>query len=852
MSLQDWIADRILVFDGAMGTMLQEKGMRLGELPELLNLRNPALVTKIHRSYVAAGADVITANTFQAHRWKLGPAQEVAEVVAAGIRCAREAGAKRVALDVGPLGQLMAPMGTVELEEAYQVFREQMVAGERAGADLILLETFSDPYEAKAAILAAKENTKLPVICSMSFQEDGRSFVGCDPLTATVYLQGLGVDALGVNCSLGPEALKPVVRTMLRNAKVPVILQGNAGLPEIREGQTVYDMSPERYGTSVLALVQEGVRIIGGCCGTTPAFISWLKEHTQGLSPVVPDVRRVSACCSGSRTVVLDGVITEIGERLNPTGKKRMQQALRTGDDELLIDEALAQVRAGAQVLDVNVGLPELDEPKLLTRVVRRIQSMTDVPLQIDSADPAAIEAAVRQYNGKPLINSVNGKEEVMEAVFPIAKKYGAIVVGLTLDEQGIPETAEGRLAIARRIRDRAGDHGIPPEDLIIDCLVLTASAQQAQVMETLRGIRLVKRELELKTVLGVSNISFGLPDRPVINAGFLGAALGAGLDAAILNPLSPRYRELLSVFRVLNNEDKHAAAYIESRRKASEGQEKSRTASARNVKSSSGILGPLDGQSGMSAKEHEAGNSGRLGNPEHGEGGSLKSGPEEAQGTERGETDSGGWEIPLREIILQGRRDQAGDCVQNLLKTRSPLEIIDHGFIPALNLVGQRFESGESFLPQLMLSAQAVQTGFQWINRQMEQTGETGASKGKILLATVQGDIHDIGKNIVGMLLKSYGFQVVDLGKDVPIQQVVETIRTQEISLAGLSALMTTTVKNMKDTIAAVRQAGLNCSFMVGGAVLNEEYKRFVGAEFYAKDAMESVAIANRFFGIL
>lgn len=780
MDVLAFLKDNILVFDGAMGTMLQKSGLAPGELPEMLNLTSPETVTSIHRAYVEAGSDVVTANTFQAHELKLS---DVEAVVSAGIRCARASGARYVALDVGPLGQLMEPMGTLSFERAYEIFRRQMIAGEAAGADLILIETLSDLYEAKAAILAARENTALPVFCTMTFQADGRTFVGCDPLTAAVTLEGLGVDALGVNCSLGPALLKRAVDIMLVRVRVPVMVQANAGLPVMADGETRYDIPPGQYAADVCAMVRQGVRIIGGCCGTTPEYIRAMLAQLTGKTPVRTAPVRITACTSGTRTVVLDGATTEIGERLNPTGKKKMQAALREGNVDYLVGEALAQAEAGAAVLDVNVGLPELDEPRVLANVIAAVQGVTPAPLAIDSADPAAIEAGVRAYNGKPIINSVNGKAEVMAKIFPIAKKYGALVIGLTLDERGIPETAAGRLEIARRILDTARSHGIADEDLVIDCLVLTASAQQEQVRETLEAVRLVKSELNLKTSLGISNVSFGLPGRELLNATFLAAALGAGLDAAILNPLSPRYREVLDAYRVLSGEDRRAAHYIEAR--------------AQEVKAA-----PV---------------------------------PREAS-------------LSLRESIEQGRKEQALAATARLLETENPLTIIDREFIPALNAVGKRFEKGELFLPQLLQSAQAVQGGFALIKGRMRAAGQA-RSKGKVLLATVQGDIHDIGKNIVRMLLENYGYEVVDLGKDVPIESVVEAIREQGIRLAGLSALMTTTVGSMKDTIAAVRRAGLSCAFFVGGAVLNEEYARFVGADFYARDAMESVNYVGRFF---
>ena len=784
MDVREWIKNNILLFDGAMGTMLHQRGMKPGTIPETLNITSPETITGIHKDYVQAGSDVITTNTFQAHELKIQGEWTVEDIVSAGVRCAKAAGARYTALDIGPLGQLLEPLGTISFERAYEIFRRQMIVGEKSGADLILIETISDLYEAKAAILAAKENTNLPVFCTMSFQEDGRTFIGCDPLTAVMTLQGLGVDALGVNCSVGPELLEPVVNVMLKYSRLPVMLQPNAGLPILRSGEPVYESLPVQYATQVLKMMRNGARIAGGCCGTTPEYIHILKEQLAEIKPAVITPLHVSACTSGNRTVILDGVTTEIGERLNPTGKKKLQEALRKGDIGFLANEAISQEQAGAQVLDVNVSLPELDEPKIMAKIVRELQEVTGAPLQIDSADPAAIEAGLRVYNGKPIINSVNGKRDVMEKIFPLAKKYGALVVGLTLDENGIPPTAQGRLEIARKIRDTASRHGIPDEDLLIDCLVLTASAEQAKVKETLLAIKLVKSELGLKTVLGVSNVSFGLPERELINAAFLAAALGAGLDAAIINPLSARYREILDAYRVLNNEDKNAAGFI--------------------VKHTGEERSPY---------VH------------------IKSLP------------------TLSEIIEHGRKDEAAEAVKKRLDSTAPLTIIDSEFIPALNRIGNRFEKGEIFLPQLMQSAQAVQRGFAVIKDYMKASGERCESKGRILLATVYGDIHDIGKNIVSMILESYGYEIIDLGKDVPIQKIVDAIREHDIRLAGLSALMTTTMKNMKETIKAAHDEKLNCCFFVGGAVLSKEYAEFTGAEYYAKDAMEGVAIANRFF---
>ena len=785
LNIAEWIRRRPLFFDGAMGTMLQNAGLTLGGLPEEMNLTHPEVVTGIHRAFLEAGSDVITANTFQANEYKLAHSRySVEEIITAGVRCAKEAGAPFVALDIGPLGQLMEPMGTVSFEQAYEVYKRQLLAGAAAGADLIVIETVADLYEARAAVLASKENTSLPVLCTMTFQEDGRTFVGCDPASVAVTLSGLGVDALGVNCSLGPAELLPVVKELLRWARVPVMVQPNAGLPAIVDGKTAYNVRPEEYAVAVAEMVREGVRVVGGCCGTTPDFIRAVVKAVADIPFVESKPVRGAACCSGQKTVLLDGGVAVIGERINPTGKKKLKAAIRENRMDYILGEAIDQANAGSDILDVNVGLPEIDEPAMLARVVKAVQGVATVPLQIDSADPAAIEAAVRVYNGKPIINSTNGKKSSLDAILPIAKRYGALVVGLALDEDGIPPTAEGRLAVARKIVAAAEEYGILREDIVIDCLVLTASAQQDQVIETLRAIRLVKAELGLATVLGVSNVSFGLPARERLNATFLASAFGAGLDAPILNPLSARYREVVDTYRVLSGEDREAKRYIERYAELSD---------------------------------------------------SAPAAPTEDR--------------DLTRIILEGRREEAAPKVSEMLAEMPALDIVNRYFVPALDQVGADFEAGRLFLPQLMQAADTVKGGFEVIREQMEKTGEKRAFRGKVLMATVQGDIHDIGKNIVKLILENYGYEVLDLGKDVPVQAVVDAIREHHIRLAGLSALMTTTVASMKETIAAVRAAGLDCAFFVGGAVLTPEYADYVGAQFYAKDAMEGVAIAEKFF---
>ena len=778
---------KILIFDGAMGTMLQKKGLSVGALPELYNITNPELICAIHKEYAGAGADVISTNTFQANALKIPKEYSVEEIVHRGVRLAKESSCKYVALDVGPLGQLIEPMGTLTFNEAYELFKQQMVQGEKSGADCIILETFSSLYEMKIAILAAKENTKLPVICSMTYQENGRTFVGTDPVTATLTIQSLGADAVGLNCSVGPNELKDVVDKILRYAQIPVIVQANAGLPSLVDGESHYNTTAEDYCKSVMSFVEKGVRIVGGCCGTDPEFIRQLHLLTRNIKPHVPFPRPVTAATSETQHRIFDGDITVIGERLNPTGKKRLQAALRGGENDYIITEAIVQYENGSDILDVNVGLPDIDEVQKLSEIVKEIQSIVPVPLQIDSTDHKAIENAVRIYNGRPIINSVNGKQSSMDRIFPIAKKYGALVIGLLLDENGIPDTAEKRFKVARKIIENAARHGIYKEDIILDCLVLTASAQQSQVLVALETVKLVKREFGVKTILGVSNVSFGLPAREILNTTFLAAAFGAGTDAAIVNSLSEANMKVVDAFRVLNATDVEAEKFIQKYK-------------------TEATISPT----------------------------------KQVFGDE------------LDQIIIQGRKNESAFRVRALLESgMKPIEIIDKYFIPSLNYVGDGFANGSLFLPQLMQSAETVKNGFEVINSHVAHSGiETEKSPHTIILATVQGDIHDIGKNIVKMLLSNYGYKVIDLGKDVSPKLIVEAIEKYNVSLIGLSALMTTTVKNMKQTIKYIKKSHPECAFVIGGAVLNEEYRDFVGADYYARDAMDGVNIANRFFG--
>ena len=769
--------DSFLVLDGAMGTMLQDV-LPAGEAPETLSVTDPDAVLAVHRAYVQAGADVVTTNTFGANRLKYHGAIPLQTVIESAVRLAKQSGAKYTALDVGPTGALLEPLGKCTVEEAIDAFREQIAFGVEAGADLVLIETMTDLLEAKAALLAAKEVTDKPVFVSMSFEASGRTFLGTDAAAAAVTLSDLGADAVGVNCSLGPDKLLPIVETFLKYSSVPVLVQPNAGLPSVRDGKTVYDVTAQDFASSVGMMLDRGVTIVGGCCGTSPDYIRLLRRETQARQPRSRTPFSGTAVTSASKCVVLDDRTTVIGERINPTGKKKLKEALRAGDYDYVTGEALSQKAAGADVLDVNAGLPDIDEAAVLSRMVDEIQLVTDLPLQIDSADPQAIERAARRYRGKPIINSVNGKQENMAAVLPIVRKYGAAVVGLTLDENGIPETAEGRFAIAKKIVDTALSMGVPKKNIFIDCLVLTASTNQDMVMQTVRAVDMVKTRLGCKTVLGVSNVSFGLPARELLNRTFLAAALGAGLDLPILNPLSKAYMDTVDAFRVLHGEDREAAAFIASHADAPQTQ--AQTGSA-----------------------------------------------------------------DLRTLILNGQKGGVREKVRALLETISPLEVIGGHLIPALDEVGEKFEKGIFFLPQLIASAAAAKEGFD----ELAEGSAAGHTQGeKILLATVQGDIHDIGKNIVRMLLENYGYDVIDLGKDVPPEVILNEAKKEHVRLVGLSALMTTTVPYMQKTIEVLRRE-TDCRVMVGGAVLTQSDADRIGADFYAKDAAEAAKIAEKVF---
>ena len=702
------------------------------------------------------------------------------------MRCAREAakGEALVALDVGPIGRLLEPLGDLPFDEAYAAFREMVEAGAEAGADLIVIETMSDLAEARAALLAAKENSGLPVWVTMTFEAGGRSFVGVTVPSMALTLTGLGADAIGFNCSLGPREMLPLVRELREWTELPLILKPNAGLPDPATGR--YAVTAEDFAAVMKEAAALGVRILGGCCGTTPDFIRALDEATRDLSFAARNTRPRRGVCSAVSAAELGGVRV-IGERINPTGKPRFQQALRERDLDYIAARAVEQQEAGADILDVNVGLPGLDEPSLMRDAVMAIQALVDLPLQIDSSDPAAIEAGLRACSGKAIVNSVNGKRAVLESILPLCKKYGAAVIGLCMDENGIPQSWEGRAAIARRIRDAALSYGIPESDLFIDCLTLTVSAQQEQAAETLRAVRYVTEELGLHTVLGVSNISFGLPSRETITASFLTQALYAGLDLPIINPNQRAIMDAVAAFRVLSGEDRGSEAYI--RRFAAAPAQKSAESAAPR-------------------------------------------------------------EMSVAESVMRGLRQETAALTEKALGEMSELEVIDRLLIPALDRVGERYEREEIFLPQLINAANAACEGFELVKKRIAKRGGESLSKGRILLATVQGDLHDIGKNIVRVVLENYGYTVLDLGRDVPPERIVETAIREEVGLVGLSALMTTTVPSMAETIAALRRSGWKGSVMVGGAVLTEDYAAQIGADYYAKDAKQSADIAKRVLG--
>ena len=809
-----------LLFDGAMGTQLQARGLAAGEVPELLCLTNPQEITQIHQAYVQSGSEVVTTNTFGASAPKLGDAATVEEVFSAAVACAKASGAHYVAADIGPTGSLLEPMGTLPFDDAYELFAQQVRAADAAGADLFIIETMADLAEAKAAVLAAKECSDLPIFCTMTFDEDGRTFLGTTPEVAAKTLSSLGANVVGINCSLGPKDVAPLIRRMLPWSGVPVMAQANAGLPHVEDGVTLYDIKPAEYCEAVRDMLDAGVTVIGGCCGTTPAYIAGEKDLLAGRTPAARDVCRDFAVTSSQRLVSLPaGHVGVIGERINPTGKRRMKEALRSGNYDYVMQEAISQTDAGAQVLDVNAGLPEIDESATLRRLMADLQGVTNLPLQVDSAVPATIEAAVRSYPGKPIINSTNGKQETMDAVIPIAAHYGCALVALTIDEKGIPQTAEGRLEVAQRIVAATDAAGIPRQDVVVDCLCMAASTDQSAPRAILDGIALVKRELPgVRTVLGVSNISFGLPFRPLVNATFLAAAFAAGLDLCIINPCQQRMMDVVNSWRVLSGEDQSAQAYVAGYAARSDAAPAATTAAA-------------SGAAGGTANATSAAST-----------------PAQGQATPTAAADD-----PMaqaRAMVLAGRKGPMPALMHDILAQHDVLFAINDVLIPALDEVGVRFEKGTFFLPQLMASAEAAKAGFNTIKEVNDAAGVEVASKGKVAVCTVKGDIHDIGKNIVKMLLENYGYDVIDLGRDVDPQVVVDTVVREHLQVVGLSALMTATVPAMADTIELLRQQAPWCKVIVGGAVLNPEYAKMVGADYYAKDAAESARIVGEILG--
>lgn len=831
--------EEFFLFDGAFGTMMQRAGLTLhGENPDLLNLSDPEAITAIHRAYVEAGAQVATTNTFGANALKLDGKASVAEVYAAAASAARASGARYVAGDIGPTGALLEPMGTLSFDEAYEIFTEQARAAQAAGCDLLVIETMSDLREAKAAALAATAHTDLPVFVTMTFGEDGRTFLGTTPAIAAATLSSLGVAAVGMNCSLGPDELGALVEQMAPRMRCPLMVQPNAGLPRVQDGQTVYDLTPEQFAASVERLLDAGATIVGGCCGTDPSFIEALKELISARKPKAPVYQEAFCVTSAQEAVVLpqgESLVAVIGERINPTGKKRLKEALRAADYDYVVGEAVAQIKAGADILDVNAGLPDIDEPSVLAAIVDTLQATVTAPLQIDSSDPKAIEAAVRAYAGKPLVNSVNGKAENMASVLPLVKRYGCSVVGLTLDEDGIPPTAEGRFAIAQKIVDQAAAYGIPRCDVAIDCLVMAAATNQDEIREILRAITLVKERLGVRIVLGVSNVSFGMPARPLLNASFLSAAFGAGLDLPILNPLSGRYRDAVAAFRVINGQDAGAASFVKEYATAIDPYDAPKLAAAASMAS-------VPSQTSSDPTQEKAAAAA-----------SPATGDCPIAVTEAFARDAQ-LVAEAAEAALAGRASALVRVSERLLEGHDPLEVVNAVFVPILDVVGLKYDAGEFFLPQLMASAEAVKAGFDVVRQQVSTAEESAGeqdpqTKREIVVATVEGDIHDIGKNIVKMLLENYGFAVIDLGRDVPAEKIVEEVIARKVRLLGLSALMTTTVKAMEQTIALLRERAPECAVMVGGAVLTESYAKQIGADFYAKDAAEGTRIATRYF---
>lgn len=803
MDVKELLKKGYIVLDGAMGTMLQKKGMKMGVVPETLGITKPEWIIDIHKQYIEAGSDVIYANTFGANRYKLkGTGYSTEEIIKKAIENGRKAceGSKSyVALDIGPIGQLLEPTGSLSFEEAYDIFKEEILAGK--DADVIVIETMTDLIETKAAVLAAKENSNLPVFVTMTFEENKRTFTGCSVSATVLTIVGLGVDAIGVNCSLGPDQLAPIVEEIGKWSDIPVIVKANAGLPDPVTNE--YDVTPEQFVEDYKQMLKFGARIFGGCCGTNPEYIRAVKamlvEAQKNNEFESNRQERQLAICSPINTVVVNQPRI-IGERINPTGKKRFKQALVEKDMDYILGQATEQIEAGAEILDVNVGHPEIDEKEMMIKTVKEIQSIVSVPLQIDSTKPEVIEAALRVYNGKAIVNSVNGEDKVLDTILPIVKKYGAAVIGLALDENGIPADYKGRVEIAKKILNKALSYGIPKEDVIIDCLVLTVSAEQKAAGETLKALNIVKNELGLRTVLGVSNISFGLPNRELVNKTFLTMALTNGLDLPIMNPNVPSMVWAVRTYKVLADIDKNSMEFISHADEYTE--------VVGNSKTKEGAV-PADNGDANDGKNSK-----------------------------------------LLKAMEQGLKNEGAELTRAYLENKDAMEIINDMLIPALDVVGDKFEKGKIFLPQLIMAADVAKVCFDEVKNYMSAKGGQSEQKGKIVIATVKGDIHDIGKNIVKVILENYGYNVIDLGRDVDPMKVVEAVKENDVKLVGLSALMTTTLGSMEDTINLLKENNLDCKIMVGGAVLTEDYAMKIGADYYAKDAKRSADIAKEVLG--
>ena len=807
MNIRERLGKELLFLDGGMGTLLQAEGLAPGELPETWNIEHPEKVEAIHRRYYEAGSDVVLANTFGANVCKFHDDRyTVEEVIRAGIANAKRAGEQigketYVALDMGPTGKLLKPMGDLDFDDAYEAFAEAVRYGEKYGADLIHIETMSDTYEVKAAILAAKENSSLPVFVTMIFDERGKLLTGGDVPSVVAMLEGLRVDALGLNCGLGPKQMLPILNDLRRYTSLPIIVKPNAGLPKQKNGETYYDVEPDEFARIMQEVVKEGACVIGGCCGTTPEHIKKLVEECKELPLREIEKKHDTIVSSYGQAVILDDMPRIIEERINPTGKKKFKEALKNEDMDYILKEAITQQDKGAHILDVNVGLPDIDEVAMMEKVVKELQSVTSLPLQIDTVDGKAMERAMRIYNGKPMINSVNGKQVSMDEVFPLVRKYGGVVVGLTIDEEGIPKDAEGRVRVAGKIINEAAKYGIDKKDIVIDVLTMTISSEKDGAKVTLEALKRVREEFGVRTVLGVSNISFGLPRRPIVNSYFYAMAMQNGLTAGIINPSSEDMMKAYRSYNALMGFDENCTNYISTY---------------------AGTTETVTVQASQAAAA--AGNA-----------------PKAA-----------GVEMTLKYAIERGLKEEAHHITRDLIGTREPLDIIQEELIPALNVVGEGFEKGTVFLPQLLMSADAAKIAFAVIKDVLASSGQEEEKKEKIILATVKGDIHDIGKNIVKVLLENYGFDVIDLGKDVPPEAIVEKAVEENVTLVGLSALMTTTVVSMEETIKLLREKKPDCKVMVGGAVLNQDYADMIGADFYGKDAMQSVHYAQKFFGMV